>query len=72
MTKNLGTTERLIRLAAGLTGALAAFGFLEAPFNWLTAAGLAGFAATALIGWCPFWAVLGITSKKTCSIGTRG
>ncbi len=71
MKKNLGKTERLVRLAAGLTGALAAIVLLEAPVNWLVAAGLCGFAATALAGWCPFWAALGITSNKTCAIGTR-
>lgn len=61
MTKNIGNTERILRIVAGLVlVALAATGTV----------GLWGYIgivplATGLLGWCPPYAMLGIS---TCSV----
>jgi hypothetical protein len=63
MTRNVGTTDRMIRIAAGVVLLLlGAFG----PLGWWGLIGLAPI-ATGLIGWCPGYLPFGI---NTC--GTRG
>jgi uncharacterized membrane protein YfcA len=61
MTKNIGSTDRIVRIivgvaliAAALTGAIGVWG-------WIGIVPL----ATALIGWCPPYAILGV---NTCSV----
>lgn len=61
MTKNIGSTDRIVRIivgvaliAATLTGAIGVWG-------WIGIVPL----ATALIGWCPPYAILGV---NTCSV----
>ncbi len=60
MTKNIGGTERVLRVVAGLVlVALAATGQLGA-WAWL---GLVPI-ATGLVGWCPPYSLLGINTCK--------
>jgi hypothetical protein len=60
MTKNIGGTERVLRVVAGLVlVALAATGQLGA-WAWL---GLVPV-ATGLVGWCPPYSLLGINTCK--------
>jgi len=61
MTCNIGKYERIIRGIVGV--AVIVWGVMEQ--NWLGAIGLVPL-GTALIGWCPPYALLGInTGCKT-------
>jgi hypothetical protein len=63
MEKNVGSTDKVIRIVVGL--ALLSLLFLvEGPNRWLGLIGLVPI-LTALVGWCPAWAVLGINTCKT-------
>ncbi len=60
MTKNIGNTERIIRIVGGLILiALAATGTVGA-WGWLGLVPL----ATGLTGWCPPYSLLGINTCK--------
>ena len=58
MKRNLGKTDQLVRLSSGMLVVL--FGLLLEG-GW----GLLGFVVvlTGLVGWCPVYALLGITTK---------
>ncbi|MEK6681538.1 MAG: DUF2892 domain-containing protein [Nitrospirota bacterium] len=71
MTFNLGKTERGVRLGMGLIGMVVAVFFLESPVKWVVLVGAIGVTVTSLIGFCPFWAAVGITTKKSCDIKSR-
>ncbi len=60
MKKNVGSIDKVLRILIGL--ALIAWGIIEK--NWLGAIGIVPL-ATALMGWCPLYSLLGI---KTCSM----
>jgi O-antigen ligase len=60
MTKNIGDTERIIRIVGGLVLiALAATGTVGV-WGWLGLVPL----ATGLTGWCPPYSLLGINTCK--------
>ena len=60
MTKNIGDTERIIRIVGGLVLiALAATGTVGI-WGWLGLVPL----ATGLMGWCPPYSLLGINTCK--------
>ena len=60
MTKNIGDTERIIRIVGGLVLiALAATGTVSV-WGWLGLVPL----ATGLTGWCPPYSLLGINTCK--------
>ena len=60
MTRNIGGTERILRIVAGLVLiALAATGTVG-WWGWLGAVPL----ATGLSGWCPPYSLLGINTCK--------
>lgn len=63
MTKNIGNLERVLRAIVGL-GLIAGY-FLngDGAYSWLYLLGIIPL-ATAAIGWCPPYALLGI---NTCS-----
>ena len=55
MTKNIGNLDRTLRIVAGVALiALAALGTIG-PWGWIGAIPL----ATALLGWCPAYSLLG-------------
>jgi hypothetical protein len=60
MTRNIGNLERLIRIIAGL--AILSLVFIGPQSLW----GLIGIVPllTGLIGWCPPYAMLGISTCK--------
>lgn len=60
MTKNVGSIDRVIRIALGV--ALLVWGYISA--NWLGAIGLVPL-FTAAVGWCPAYAPFGIKTNKT-------
>lgn len=59
MTKNMGSTDRIVRLIAGI--ALLGWGY--ATQNWLGAIGLIPV-FTATTGWCPAYLPFGIKTIK--------
>ena len=64
MTKNVGNIERIIRIVAGgalIAWALGLFGAAGPVWAWIGVVPL----ATGLIGWCPPYSLLGIS---TCSV----
>lgn len=61
MTKNIGCIDRAARIIVGL-GLLAMLMFVGSEWKWLGLTGLVPL-LTALAGWCPAYAVLGV---KTC------
>jgi hypothetical protein len=63
MTKNIGNTDRTIRIVAGL--ALLSLPFLvQGDVRWLGLIGVVPL-ATGLAGWCPAYRLFGISSCKT-------
>lgn len=60
MTKNIGNTDKIIRIVAGVL--LIGWGLFAG--NWLGAIGIVPL-ATALIGWCPAYLPFGI---NTCEV----
>ncbi len=62
MTRNIGSTDRLIRIIAGI--ALIAWAILgSSPMAWIGWIGIVPL-ATALLGWCPPYQLLGINTCK--------
>ena len=64
MTKNVGQTERAIRIVAGLALMGAAYTGNLGAWAWIGVVPL----LTAIIGWCPPYALLGLSTcapKKT-------
>jgi hypothetical protein len=60
MKKNIGSTERVIRVLAGFAITSLAFVGPQSPWAFLGIIPL----ATGLIGWCPPYALLGISTCK--------
>lgn len=61
MTKNIHTIERAVRVIVGLVIVSLVFIGPQSAWGWL---GLIPI-ATGLIGWCPPYAMLGISTCKT-------
>ncbi len=61
MTRNVGTVDRVVRLIAGL--AILSLVFVGPHTLW----GLLGLVPllTAIVGWCPPYAILGISTCKS-------
>jgi hypothetical protein len=64
MTRNVGGLDRGLRIVAGLV--LLALGWFG-PLGWWGLVGLVPL-ATALVGFCPAYALLGL---NTCPVGRR-
>jgi len=68
MRLNIGSPERALRLIIGL--ALIAYAFFGLASPW-SAMGLGAIAVgailavTGLVSWCPIWAALGVSTRKT-------
>lgn len=63
MKKNVGFFERLIRIVAGILIMSNIVIGLETPWAWLGIIPL----ATGLIGWCPPYSLLGISTCPKCN-----
>lgn len=61
MTQNIGNTERMIRIIVGL-GLLSLLYFLEGNARWWGLIGLLPI-TTAIFGYCPPYALLGISTR---------
>jgi hypothetical protein len=62
MKKNIGSAERAIRVVLGLVVLSLAFIGPQSTWAYLGIIPL----ATGLIGWCPPYALLGISTCKSC------
>lgn len=62
MKKNIGSVERVIRVIAGIAILSLAFVGPQSPWAYLGIIPL----ATGLMGWCPAYALLGISTCKNC------
>ena len=60
MPRNEGSTDRLLRAIAGIVVIALVFAGPKTAWGW---AGLVPL-ATALIGWCPAYSLLGINTCK--------
>ena len=61
MEKNMGTIDRIARIALGVVLIALVFVGPQTPWGWIGVIPL----ATAFIGWCPAYRLLGI---RTCSV----
>ena len=61
METNVGMTDRMIRIIAGLTLIAMVYVGPQTVLGWIGIVPL----ATALIGWCPAYTLFGI---KTCKV----
>jgi hypothetical protein len=64
MSRNVGTIDRILRAIVGLVLISLVFIGPQSPWGWLGLLPL----GTALIGWCPPYAMFGI---NTCGISSR-
>lgn len=67
MNKNEGNMDRIIRIVAGAALLVAGLGFVSGALGIVLAAVGGILTVTALIGWCPLYALFGI---NTCPIDT--
>lgn len=58
MGKNVGTIDRAVRIIAGLVLIALVFVGTQTPWGWIGIIPL----ATALIGWCPAYRLLGLNT----------
>jgi hypothetical protein len=61
MTRNIGTIERALRALVGLAVIALVFVGPQTQWGWLGVIPL----LTAIIGWCPPYALLGINTCKS-------
>lgn len=62
-TKNIGSAERIVRALAGLAILSLFFLYPDAGWRYWTLLGLVPL-ATAVVGWCPPYAMLGINTCR--------
>ena len=63
LSRNAGTPDRLLRGVIGIA-LLGLFGALEAPLSYVLAAVGLALIATAATGFCPLYALLGVSTGK--------
>lgn len=66
MKKNMGNIDRALRLIAAIAvGVLYGLGYISGTLAIVLGVIAVAFLATSLIGWCPFYLPLGISTCKT-------
>ncbi len=66
MKKNMGNTDRAIRLAAAIAiGVLYALNVISGTVAIVLGVVAVAFFATSLIGWCPMYLPFGLSTCKT-------
>lgn len=61
MKQNVGGIDRMLRLIIGIALIAIVFVGPQTPWGWIGVV----LVVTALIGWCPPYQLLGISTKKT-------
>ena len=64
-TTNVGSIDRILRIVLGIVLIALVFVGPQTPWGWIGLVTL----ATALIGWCPAYRLIGM---NTCAVGNRG
>lgn len=66
MKKNMGTADRVIRLAAAIAvGVLYGLNLISGTVAIVLGVVAVAFLATSLIGWCPMYLPFGLSTCKT-------
>lgn len=66
MKKNMGNIDRALRLIAAVAvGVLYGLGYISGTLAIVLGVIAVAFLATSLIGWCPLYLPLGISTCKT-------
>lgn len=66
MTKNMGTTDRVIRTLVAIAIAVLYFtGTISGTLAILLGIVAVAFLVTSLIGWCPSYLPFGLSTRKT-------
>jgi hypothetical protein len=69
MTKNMGTADRLIRIAIALAiAALYLMGKLSGTLTTVLLIVAVAFVVTSFVGWCPSYAPFGLSTRKQAQI----
>lgn len=63
MKANVGTADKVIRIILGIA-LLSMFYFVTGPVKWVGLLGIV-LIVTAIMSWCPIFAMLGIRSNKS-------
>jgi hypothetical protein len=61
MARNVGTADRVVRVLVGLVLLALVFTGPKTPWGWLGLIPL----FTGLVGWCPLYRILGISTCST-------
>ena len=69
MTPNVGTTDRAIRGIVGIVALILAFAVFAGVLKWIALVVGVVMLATAAMGYCPPYSILGI---NTCSMKKDG
>lgn len=64
MTKNIGGIDRIVRIVVGLALLIGYAVNPDGAYSWLYLLGIIPL-ATAVIGWCPPYALLGFSTCST-------
>ncbi len=62
MQQNLGSIDRILRVVAGLVLLSLVFVGPATPWGWIGVVPL----ITALVGWCPAYKIVGISTCSKC------
>ncbi|MDX8377801.1 MAG: DUF2892 domain-containing protein [Mariprofundales bacterium] len=65
MKHNVGSIDKIIRIVVGIA-LLSLFFLLEGNLRWISVLGIVAI-GTALINFCPLYAILGMNTCKDCS-----
>lgn len=66
MKKNMGTVDRVLRLVAAIAvGVLYGLGYLSGTMAIVLGVVAIAFFATSLLGWCPMYLPLGLSTCRT-------
>jgi hypothetical protein len=63
MSKNIGSVDRLLRIVLGIGLISIALTGPQTPWGWIGIVPL----ATAFLGWCPVYSLLGLKTCKVCN-----
>lgn len=70
MTKNMGTTDRLIRTLVAVAIAVLYFtGTISGTLAILLGIVAVAFLVTSLVGWCPSYLPFGLSTRKSTPAG---